>query len=117
MSAQPEPAIRLSVDAIAGSVTDAISQLARSERGRQALADLHALLEHGGTGLDAANWGAIGALVVSCMGDGRRAYKLCELVAPFRGATRSIPMHEQQLERTSASLRAFNAARGKANRP
>jgi len=44
-------------------VSALVSQLAGSERGRQALADLRALLKNGGTGLDHNNTRALRGLI------------------------------------------------------
>lgn len=59
----------------------AVRQLSSSERGRQVLADLHAVLDNGGIGLDSTNAHALVTLVVAVsQGDG---WAVKEMTASF----------------------------------
>ncbi len=69
----------------ADQVSALVAQLAGSERGRQALADLRALLKNGGTGLDHNNTRALRSLIDLATVGGAPGSVL-DALAPFKPA-------------------------------
>ena len=64
-------------------VSALVAQLAGSERGRQALADLRALLNNGGTGLDQNNVRALAGLLALATSGGA-AGSVLDALYPYR---------------------------------